>query len=120
MSWVDVVEAVIRNIAVPYGYTLAIWSAGMLAAGRYGYPRTLEVFTFVLGAVVGYLLLDLIALGAVTRDQGSAQIPSIALLNILPIVPALLSALLVRVVCSRKVGFPAIGFCRHRILRPVP
>ena len=34
MSWVDNVEAVIRNIAVPYGYTLAIWSAGMLAAGR--------------------------------------------------------------------------------------
>ena len=41
MSWVEAVGSVIKGIAIPYGYTLAIWSAGMLAVGRYGHPRTL-------------------------------------------------------------------------------
>lgn len=111
MSWVDAVGSVIKAIAVPYGYTLAIWSAGMLAIGRYGHPRTFDVFTFVLGAVAGYLLLDLVALGSIRAgDTISSEIPSVAVLNILPIIPALLTAFLVREIPSSRLGFPAIGF----------
>lgn len=111
MSWAEAVGSVIKGIAIPYGYTLAIWSAGMLAVGRYGHPRTHEVFTFVLGAVGGYLLLDLVALGSVTGgDDYLIQVPSIALLNVLPIIPALATAFIVREIPSRRIGYPAIGF----------
>ena len=79
MSWVDAVGSVIKAIAAPYGYTLAILSAGMLAIGRYGHPRTLDAFTFVLGAVAGYLLLDLVALGSIRAENAiSSEIPSVA------------------------------------------
>ena len=71
----------------------------------------MDVFTFVLGAVAGYLLLDSVALGSIWAGNTiSSEIPSVAVLNILPIIPALLTAFLVREIPSTRVWFPAIGF----------
>lgn len=111
MPWVESIGAVIKGIAVPYGYTLAIWSAGMLAVGRYGHPRVSDVFTFVLGAVAGYLLFDLLSLGGLSHETNySVEVPSIALLNVLPIIPALLTAFVAREIPWKWLGFPAMGF----------
>ena len=39
----------------------------------------MDVFTFVLGAVAGYLLLDLVALGSIRAENTiSSEIPSVA------------------------------------------
>ncbi len=111
MAWVDAIGAVIKGIAVPYGYTLAIWSAGMLAVGRYGHPRVSDVFMFVLGAVAGYLLFDLLSVGGLTADDNyTVEVPSVALLNVLPIIPAVLTAFVAREIPWRRLGFPAMGF----------
>ena len=51
----------------------------MLAIGKYGHPRTLDVFTFVLGAMAGYLLLILVALGSIRAGATiPSEIPSVA------------------------------------------
>lgn len=65
--------------------------------GRYGHPSTWAILNFVLGAISGYILLDVVALKpTVSESNYLIQVPSIALLNILPIIPALASAFMVK------------------------
>jgi hypothetical protein len=111
MSLADAITAVVEAIAMPYGYTLTIWAAGMLAVERYKYIKVEYVLLFVLGAVLGYLAFDLVAFGAVSDEESfPVRLPSVAILNILPVMPALLTALLIRRIPWPRVGFPAMGF----------
>lgn len=111
MSLIDSITAVVEAIALPYGYTLTVWSAGMLATARYRQVRVGYILLFVLGAVAGYLLFDLVAFQVATdKPSFAVRLPSVAVLNILPVVPAVLSALLVSRIPSPMVGFAATGF----------
>ena len=49
--------------AGPYGYTLVIFSTGSLAEGAIGNPRLPEVLLYLAGAVLGFVLVELIAFG---------------------------------------------------------
>ncbi|MBI2916781.1 MAG: hypothetical protein HYY01_02205 [Chloroflexi bacterium] len=109
MNWSESVSLVIRFIAVPYGYTLAIWSAGMLAVGRYGHPRGREVLLFVTGAILGYLSFDLLALGTGATVANGRALPNTALFNVLPLLPPIAVALLAREIKHRALGFFAMG-----------
>ena len=110
MSWSDSVSMVIRFIAVPYGYTLAVWSAGMLAVGRYGQPTVREVLFFVGGAVLGYLSLDLLSVWAGdSPSNGLTALPPLAVLNILPMLPPLAMAFLASKIKNRRLGFFLVG-----------
>jgi len=110
MSWSEAVSLVARLIAVPYGYTLAVWSAGILAVGRYGQPRVREVLLFVSGAILGYLSFDVLTLGARTIEASDlSALPPLALLNILPLIPPLAVSLLARRLQNRGLGFFVVG-----------
>lgn len=57
-------RTVVSATAAPYGYTLALWSAGALASRSVNaFPSTLDTLLLVGGAVSGFALLAGLAFG---------------------------------------------------------
>jgi hypothetical protein len=61
---------VVASSAVPYGYTVTLWSSGALLMGSHGTPQVAEVFAFVAGALAGFGLMALVA----HRTLGRAEL----------------------------------------------
>ena len=59
--------------AAPYGYTLATWTTGAVLLRTHGIPNLLETFGFVVGAVLGFAFVVLVAFGGLTRHFDSTQ-----------------------------------------------
>jgi len=107
----DAITAAVRTLAVPYGYTLAIWSSGALAVSSYGMSRRPDVILFVLGATCGYLIWDVPVLLLTGGPHNFAlSLPGSASLNVLPVLPVVLLSLAIRFIPSRRVGFLFSGF----------
>lgn len=107
----DSLLVVVRALAVPYGYTLALWSAGALAIARWGLPSRRQVLFFVAGAVLAYVLFDLpVLLLAGGPQEFAVRLPAAASLNVIPVLPALGAALLVTRIASKSSGFFLLGF----------
>lgn len=82
---------VLGKAGIPYGYTLAVWSTGALCIGRFGLPRSTEVFLFLAGGTLGYAGLALfVTRGGVVR----ATRPPAALWENVIAVPAVLATYL--------------------------
>ena len=62
---------VVGSSASAYGYTLTIWSTGMVLSHAYGPPSPPQVFSFFLGAVVGFAVVGIVAFGGVTVEFGA-------------------------------------------------
>ncbi len=60
-------RATVGASAGPYGYTLATWTTGATLINAQGIPSTLAVLAFMFGAVVGFLVVGVIAFGARTQ-----------------------------------------------------
>lgn len=57
-------RTVVSATAAPYGYTLAVWSAGALASRAVdAFPSTLDTLLLLGGAVAGFALLAGLAFG---------------------------------------------------------
>jgi uncharacterized membrane protein SirB2 len=54
---------IIPATAAPYGYTLAIWSCGAVLLRSHGTPSFADTLLFVAGAIVGFDVLGLLAIG---------------------------------------------------------
>jgi hypothetical protein len=54
-------RTVVAASAVPYGYTVSIWSSGSVLMDRRGMPDVLDVLLFVVGALSGFVALGLLA-----------------------------------------------------------
>ena len=57
MSFRRCLALVVAAMDLPFGYTLTIWSSGALAINRYGAPRVVEIFAFLLGAIGTYVVV---------------------------------------------------------------
>ncbi len=111
MNLSEAIAAVVQNVVIPYGYTLSIWSAGMLAVLAYGATRRMEPLLFVVGAVTGFMVFIIPTYRSLAdQDQLQANVPSIALLNIVPLVAVAASTLLIQRVRNRWVGYFLSGF----------
>jgi hypothetical protein len=60
--YVSGLATVLRGSALPYGYTLTVWTSGMMLTRERGTPSVGHVFLFALGAVGAFALL-----GAIVR-----------------------------------------------------
>lgn len=56
---------VVPASAAPYGYTLAIWSCGAVLLRSHGAPSLADTAMFVAGAIAGFNLLGLVAIGTI-------------------------------------------------------
>ena len=70
-GFVSALATVLRGAAVPYGYTLTVWTSGMMLTRERGVPTVGEVFLFMAGAVVAFVLLG----SVVTLMRGVAFEP---------------------------------------------
>ena len=61
-------RAVVGSAAAPYGYTLAIWSAGAALISVHGIPKTLTALSFVVGAVLGFAFVGAFAYGGIPGE----------------------------------------------------
>ena len=65
-------RSVLQTVALPYGYTVTVWSSGQELIHARGMPPVWEVFLFAAGAVAGFA-----ALRAVARDPAGDGAPPI-------------------------------------------
>ena len=61
---------VVGSSASAYGYTLTVWSTASVLTHAYALPSPPEVFSFFLGAVVGFAVVGTFAFGGVTAEFG--------------------------------------------------
>lgn len=52
---------VVQRSAIPYGYTLTIWTSGAAIERSHGTPTVGDTFLFLIGAVAGFAVLGLLA-----------------------------------------------------------
>ncbi len=65
--------------AAPYGYTLSTWTTGAVLVRVHGIPNLPETLGFVIGAVLGFAFVVLVAFGGLTRhfDPSHHDAPAI-------------------------------------------
>jgi hypothetical protein len=61
---------VVGSSASAYGYTLTVWSTASVLTHAYGLPSPPQVFSFFLGAVLGFAIVGTLAFGGVTAEFG--------------------------------------------------
>ncbi len=111
MNFGEAVATVVQSIVLPYGYTLSIWSAGILAAFRYGAPKRVDPLLFVVGAVIGFMLFNIPTYWYISgQEQLDVEVPTVALLNIVPLAAVVMSTLLMRLIESELWGYFLSGF----------
>jgi hypothetical protein len=74
--------ATLAAAAIPYGYTIAVWSSGAVLMHTHGTPTVAEVFAFIGGGLTGYAVVWLFARGDTSAaaslgdaaDRGSAGV----------------------------------------------
>lgn len=103
MPFWQILRQVVVSLDLPYGYTIAIWAAGAIAAMHFGAPQMLDIFLFVLGALASYLVLALLTYSV--GGHSPSPLRGIALLNALAVVPAVAVSLLPNYVASRELGY---------------
>jgi hypothetical protein len=55
------VTTVVGRSAIPYGYTITIWTSGAAIESSRGTPTVGDVFLFLVGAMAGFAFVGLIA-----------------------------------------------------------
>lgn len=111
MNFGEAVSAVVQSIVLPYGYTLSIWSAGILAAFRYGAPKRVDPLLFVVGAVIGFMVFNIPTYWSISgQEELNVQVPTVALLNIVPLAAVVVSTFLTRLIKSELWGYFLSGF----------
>jgi hypothetical protein len=68
MRYAEGLRTTLAGAAIPYGYTLVVWSSGSVVAERHGAPDVWDVVLFVSGASFGYALLRVLVRHAAIRD----------------------------------------------------
>lgn len=111
MNFGEAVATVVQSIVLPYGYTLSIWSAGILAVLKYGAPKRWDPILFVVGAVIGFMMFNIPTYWAISeQEQLNVQVPTVALLNIVPLAAVVISSVLMRLIKTEWLGYLLSGF----------
>lgn len=96
-------------LSIPYGYTVSLWSAGALTVTRLGVPSALEVFLFVSGAVIAFVALA--GVGHAHLDvEVPMRVPSLIVINLFPILAALVVVLFPSGLLNRNLAYLANSF----------
>ncbi len=69
----------VGSSAAPYGYTLAVWTTGAVLTNARGIPDTFAALSFMVGAVLGFAFVGVLAFGGIERhfDQDRGDTPLI-------------------------------------------
>jgi len=109
MPFVNALSHIIDSIVFSHGYTLSVWSAGMLAIRRYGSPKVRDVILFLAGAIFAYSIFGVPVLFD-TAQEKSLLHTGAPILELAPLTSAILSALTTRAIGNREAGYFTTGF----------
>jgi hypothetical protein len=59
--YLSALATVVRRSAIPYGYTITIWTAGAVLERGHAKPGVGQAYLFLLGAVAGFAAVALLA-----------------------------------------------------------
>jgi hypothetical protein len=59
--YASAVSMVAGRSAIPYGYTVTVWTSGAAIESTHGTPTRGDAFLFLIGAIAGYSLVGLVA-----------------------------------------------------------
>lgn len=65
----EALKSVARGSALPYGYTLTVWSSGAVLMRSHGPPPVGDVFLFLIGGVAAFATIAALARGAPDAPQ---------------------------------------------------
>jgi hypothetical protein len=106
-------RASVAASAAPYGYTLTVWSSGMVALTRLGHPALGDVLLFVAGSVSGFLAIEVGAYGSLQVRLTRPPPPLIAVFGNAHIISAGVSVVAVWAIdhaLSGHAGWVCSGF----------
>ena len=113
-SYRETLRAVTRASAGPYGYTLTVWSSGMIAIDRLGHPHLAGVLLLAVGGVAGFLAVETLAHGSLAeRVPGAPTARGQAFwanAHVLAIALAILAVWAVTAVTAAPIGWLLTGF----------
>lgn len=100
--YVSSLATVLRGSAVPYGYTVTVWTSGMMLTRERGIPTAGQVFLFMLGAVGAFATLGTIVrlAGATPFEPPPGALRRTGMTHVVAIGVALGSATLVSLIHS--------------------
>jgi hypothetical protein len=100
--YLSALATVLRGSALPYGYTVTVWTSGMMLAHERGQASVGEVFLFMVGAVAGFALLGLVVRlsGAVPFEPPYGVLRRTGMIQLLAVSGALGGATLVALIPS--------------------
>lgn len=87
-SFASAVGRVTSILAIPYGYTVTLGAAALLSVARLGTPSEVEVLFFVVGAVLGFVVLAAIGRPHLAEEI-PMRVPWLLVFNLFPIVAVL-------------------------------
>jgi hypothetical protein len=81
--YLESLATVVRRSAIPYGYTISIWTAGAVVEHGHGKPNVGQAYLFLLGAVAGFVAVALLALRTAPRalQPASADLMRTGVIN---------------------------------------
>jgi len=94
-AWNRSLAAVASGSAVPYGYTVTLWSSGAVLSHAHGPPDLMRVALFLVSAILGYNLFGGVArrLGATAAGEAEGEVKILAgMLNWLAVAGAVAAA----------------------------
>jgi hypothetical protein len=102
---------VLRASALPYGYTVTVWTSGMMLTTHRGTPTVGELFLFMAGAVSAFLVLGTLVrlTGGVPFDPPEGAMRRTGMIHFLAIGAALGAVALVALIQS-AVAWPLGAF----------
>lgn len=108
---VSILATVLRASTVPYGYTVTVWTSGMLLIRQHGVPAVGEVFLFMVGAVLAFGVLGafVTVTCGVPSDPSHEAWPRTGMLHFLAVGGALCTVALVALIPS-GVAWPLGAF----------
>jgi hypothetical protein len=102
ITYSSALATVLRGSAVPYGYTVTVWTSGMMLTRQRGIPSVGDVFLFMVGAVAAFLVLGLLVrwAGAMPFDPPPGDLRRTGMLQLIAVSGALGCATLVSLIHS--------------------
>ncbi|MBV8941307.1 MAG: hypothetical protein JO240_06220 [Solirubrobacterales bacterium] len=100
--YLSALATVLRGSALPYGYTVTVWTSGMMLTHERGLPSVGEIFLFMVGAFAGFALLGLVVRlsGATPFEPPSGVLRRTGMIQLLAVSGALGAATLVALIRS--------------------
>ena len=96
-------------LSIPYGYTVSLWSAGALTVAGLGPPSVFDVLLFVIGAVTAFVILASVGYDHLDGEV-PMRVPWLVVLNVFPILAALIVVAFPARMLGRTVGYFANSF----------